>query len=196
MARLYANNAEATLASGITSGATSLTLATGKGALFPNPTAPDYFTLTLTQAATESSWEEVKVTARSGDVLTIERGQEGTTAAAWSAGDKAEIRWTALAAQNAANVADVGQAVLDFGAAPGGNLASVTISGQTDIKSTSLVDAWIMNVASADHNAYEHMIVPMTVRCGNVVPGVSFDITGFSEIQLTGMWAIQWIRTK
>ena len=50
MAQLFANNASGTLASGIANAGASLTLATGQGALFPNPTAADYFLLTLTQA--------------------------------------------------------------------------------------------------------------------------------------------------
>ena len=37
----------------------------------------------------------LKVTARSGDTLTIVRAQEGTTAQAWSAGAKVELRLTA-----------------------------------------------------------------------------------------------------
>lgn len=93
--QITTNNAKATLAGGISSGATSLTLATGKGALFPALSGGDWFMLTLTQAVTETSWEIVKVTARSGDVLTIVRAQEGTTAAAWATADKAELRLTA-----------------------------------------------------------------------------------------------------
>ena len=94
--QLFANNASSTLASGITNSATTLTLATGQGALFPSPTGGDWFLLTLTQATgVESSWEIVKCTSRSGDVLTIVRAQESTTAAAWSAGAKAEARVTA-----------------------------------------------------------------------------------------------------
>ena len=94
--QLFANNASSSLASGITNVATSLTLATGQGALFPNPTGGDWFLLTLTQATgVESSWEIVKVTARTTDTLTIVRAQESTSAAAWSAGAKAEARLTA-----------------------------------------------------------------------------------------------------
>lgn len=96
MSRLFSNNATSTLASGIASGATSLTVVSGHGALFPNPVAPDYATLTLSQAGTgESSWEEVILTSRSGDVLTVVRGAEGSTAAAWVTGDKVELRITA-----------------------------------------------------------------------------------------------------
>ncbi len=94
--QLFANNASSTVASGITAVATSLALATGQGALFPNPTGGDWFLLTLTQATgVESSWEIVKVIARTTDTLTIVRAQESTTAAAWSAGVKVEARLTA-----------------------------------------------------------------------------------------------------
>lgn len=96
-AQLFTNNGASTLASGITNVATSMTLATGTGSRFPALSGGDWFMLTLTQAGSETSWEVVKVTARSGDVLTIVRAQEGTTAAAWATSDKAELRVTAAA---------------------------------------------------------------------------------------------------
>ena len=92
--QLFANNASSTIAAGITNSATSLTLATGQGALFPSPTGGDWFLLTLTQATQESSWEIVKVTARSTDTLTIVRAQESTTGAIWATGSKVEARLT------------------------------------------------------------------------------------------------------
>lgn len=96
MARLFTNNASAALAAQLNAGATSLTVDTGLGALFPSPVSPDYAVLTLTQAGTsETSWEEVKLTARSGDVMTIVRAQEGSTDATWAAGSKVELRITA-----------------------------------------------------------------------------------------------------
>jgi hypothetical protein len=97
MPQLFSNNAASTLASGISSSAASLTLASGQGALFPNPTQGDYFLLTLigTTAGAESSWEIVKCTARSTDTLSIVRAQEGTTAGTWATGTKAELRITA-----------------------------------------------------------------------------------------------------
>lgn len=93
MAQLFTNNATTTLASGITGVATSLTVSTGTGALFPSPTGADYFLVTLTNLA--GNIEIIKCTSRTGDVLTIVRGQEGTTALAWLAGDKVELRITA-----------------------------------------------------------------------------------------------------
>jgi hypothetical protein len=102
MAILFTNNAATTLASGITNVATTLTVASGQGALFPNPTAVDYFLCTLENTA-GTSREIVKVTARSTDVFTIVRAQEGTTGTAFSTGDKVELRLTAGVAQSAAN---------------------------------------------------------------------------------------------
>lgn len=88
---LFTNNAATTLASNISNVATSLTVATGTGALFPNPTAGQYFYCTLANNA--GTVEIIKVTARSGDTFsTITRAQDGTSAVGWTAGDKVELR--------------------------------------------------------------------------------------------------------
>ncbi|MGM8634158.1 hypothetical protein [Enterobacter roggenkampii] len=93
---LAANNAQSVLAAGISASATSLTLNTGTGALFPSPVSgTSFFKLTLVDAATGQLSEIVHVTAKSGDVLTIARGQEGTSARAWSANDIAANMMTA-----------------------------------------------------------------------------------------------------
>ena len=92
MAVLYANNATTTLAASITGAATSFSVASGKGALFPAISGSDYFYVTLANAA--GTIEIVKVTARSVDTFTVVRGQDGTAAAAWAAGDKVDLRIT------------------------------------------------------------------------------------------------------
>ncbi|MDQ2230667.1 hypothetical protein RBI69_12575 [Citrobacter portucalensis] len=85
---LAANNAQTVLAAGISSTATSLTVNAGTGTLFPSPAAgTSFFKLTIIDAATGSLTEIVHVTARAGDVFTIQRGQEGTVPRAWSAND-------------------------------------------------------------------------------------------------------------
>ena len=101
MAILFTNSAATTLASSIGSGATSLTVASGGGALFPNPTSPDYFLVTLV-GISGTPIEIVKVTARSTDTFTIVRGQEGTTPSAFTGGDKVELRITAATMNSAA----------------------------------------------------------------------------------------------
>ena len=88
-----------------------------------------------------------------------------------------------------------GAVTVDFGPAPGSYLATATVIGQTTIGSNSQCDAWIMGQASPDHNYEEHMIAPITVRAGNIVPGVGFDIWATSDMRLTGRFNVQWVRT-
>ncbi|MFH2226166.1 hypothetical protein ABK716_29335, partial [Enterobacter kobei] len=81
---------------GISASATSLTVNSGTGSLFPAPSAGvSFFKLTLIDAATGQLTEIMHVTARTGDTMTIDRGQEGTTARAWSANDIAANMMTA-----------------------------------------------------------------------------------------------------
>jgi hypothetical protein len=91
---LFTNNAATTLASSITNVATSLTVAAGTGALFPTLAGSQYFYCTIANNAGTN--EIVKVTARSTDTFTIVRAQDGTSAVAWSSGDKVELRLTRI----------------------------------------------------------------------------------------------------
>ena len=93
MAMKFTNNATTTLASNITSSATSLTVSASSGSLFPTLSGSDYFYCTL--ANTSGAIEIVKVTARSTDTFTITRGQDGTSGQAWNSGDKVELRLVA-----------------------------------------------------------------------------------------------------
>jgi hypothetical protein len=95
------NNANATLATGINSSATSITLTSGQGARFPTLGAGDFFYATLID--TSNNLEIVKCTARSTDVLTVVRAQESTTARAYNTGDRIEIRLTAQTFIDAVN---------------------------------------------------------------------------------------------
>lgn len=87
MITLFANNAKTTLAAPITSTATSITVAPGTGALFPSPTTGQGFRVTLNSVSTPTLYEICICTARSGDTLTVIRGQEGTTASPFSLSD-------------------------------------------------------------------------------------------------------------
>lgn len=82
------NNAKSVLAAGISASATVITVGTGAGALFPAPVSgQSYFKLTITDAATKTISEIMHVTSVSGDVMTVIRGQEGTTPRVWSTND-------------------------------------------------------------------------------------------------------------
>ena len=95
---LFTNNAQTTLGQPLSLGATTCVLATGTGALFPNPAVGQSFTLTFNDAQTGVQSEIALCTARLGDVCTIVRGQEGTTAKNWVIGDLASNYFTAGAA--------------------------------------------------------------------------------------------------
>ena len=96
---LFTNNAATTLASSILVGATSLTVSSGTGALFPTLAGGAYFYCTLSNTA-NTTIEIIKVTARSTDTFTIVRAQDNTSASAFTAGDKVELRLTAIDLQN------------------------------------------------------------------------------------------------
>ena len=87
----------------------------------------------------------------------------------------------------------IGTATLNFGSAPGTNQVKVTVS-DSGVQSTSFLVAVLMAVSTATHNAYEHNIVDMTLRCGNIVPGVSFDIVATSNWRLSGTFTARWSR--
>lgn len=99
MGLVLKNNAVSVIPATIGVGDTSVTLYTGTGALFPLLGAGDYFYATISSIT--NAYEIVKVTARSGDVLTIVRAQEGTTALSFPASSRIEIRVTVQ------NVADL-----------------------------------------------------------------------------------------
>jgi hypothetical protein len=94
MARKFANFASSTLASGISDSDLTLTVASGHGSRFPSLGVGETFRLVLVNVTTTVR-EICQCTARSGDVLTIVRGQEGTTPTAFASGSVVSHRVTA-----------------------------------------------------------------------------------------------------
>lgn len=95
---LFSNNASASLAASISSSATTVTVTTGQGGLFPAISGGNFFYATLTDSS--NNLEIVKVTGRTTDSMTVVRAQEGTTARAYAAADKLELRVTAAVLNN------------------------------------------------------------------------------------------------
>jgi hypothetical protein len=96
MVERFSNRARGTLAAGIGAGDLSLTLDTGQGALFPALSVGDYFWGVLEEGSlyAPSKREVVQATVRSGDVVTIVRGQQGTAAQSFALGSRFENRIT------------------------------------------------------------------------------------------------------
>lgn len=113
---IFKNNFEVALAQPTTTSDTTITIRSGSG--FPTLGANERVVATIVDAATGLQFEIVTVTAVVGNVLTVQRAQEGTAARAWAAGDMLSIRTTA---------ATLTGTVRNFGEVPNGiNLNALT----------------------------------------------------------------------
>ena len=105
---VFSNNARATLAAPLSPTTTLITLPSGFGDYFPSPAPGQYFVLTLQDAATRLIEEITYCVSRTGDSLTVLRGQEGTTALSWLVGD---ICYNSVSAVTLAGFVQSGQLV-------------------------------------------------------------------------------------
>jgi hypothetical protein len=99
MTVILKNNAFGFLVSSISASDTAIVLQSGNGANFPTLGSGEYFYATL--QPTSGVLEIVKVVARTGDVLTVTRAQEGTSAVSFAAGSRVELRVTAKSVTDA-----------------------------------------------------------------------------------------------
>jgi len=91
---LFANNASSRLLNDISPLQTSIQLLPGEGDRFPSPGLNQIFKITVMDYVTGDR-EIMHCTARSGDVLTVERGREDTVAHAFVANTLVQLRITA-----------------------------------------------------------------------------------------------------
>jgi hypothetical protein len=175
----FTNNATATLAASITTSSTSLTVTTGQGALFPTLAAGDYFYATLVDSS--NNIEIVKITARSSDTLTATRAQEGTTARAYAAADKLELRVTAAALTNFATQdgPNTFSAANNFTVVPtfSGGALPVTSGGTNATTAT----AARTSLAAVGQNGTETLIGSVagtSTITGTVTPAITSYVTG------------------
>lgn len=91
---VFTNNASSLLAASIDDNDLTVQVDSGDGALFPDPGAGQFFKIALVNAL--GDLEICHCTARAGDLLTVVRAQEGTSAQAWTNGStRVELRLTA-----------------------------------------------------------------------------------------------------
>ena len=92
MALKIANLARSKLAVPVSKDETQLQVLTGHGARFPVLSSGDWFPVVLENE--DGKIEICRATARTGDVITVLRGREGTDSRAYLAGDACELRMT------------------------------------------------------------------------------------------------------
>lgn len=76
-----------------------------------------------------------------------------------------------------------GVTTINFGVFPGGTDATTIITGQTGILAGSIVSAWIIPTATADHSVDEHWADPPDIVAGNIIAGTGFTIYGKIKLQ-------------
>lgn len=90
-----------------------------------------------------------------------------------------------------------GETVVDFGAFSARKSdTSISVTGQTGITGTSIVNAWISAKATGDHSIDEHCLEPIQVFAGNIQAGVGFTIYAISRNLFNarphGLFTVQW----
>lgn len=124
------NNAQSALASAVASSATSLTLVSGDGSKFPSSN----FNITVDD-------EILLCSSRSGDVLTVTRAQESTTAAVHAAGAVVSLNLTAKHITDIQGAIDSIQS--SFGKSAGINRSTAqTIPNNTEVDVSFNVKKW------------------------------------------------------
>jgi trimeric autotransporter adhesin len=198
MALTFKNNASTTLSGAINNTQTSITVVNGSN--FPVVTAGgDFFYATMYEvsASTEINIEIIKVTATSGNLWTIERAQDGTTARSRSdvVTCYVELRLTAAGAnemlQKALNLSDLSNAGtartnLGLGSMATQDAANVNITGGT-ISGVTLTNldsttTFVDNADSTKKLAFEVSGVSTGTTRTLTVPNASGTIALLSDL--------------
>ena len=88
-------------------------------------------------------------------------------------------------------MATQGTTTVDFGSRSTDTTATVT--GQSGISGSNMVEAWIVPTATASNTADNHWVEDLSVVAGNISNGVGFTVyakcrTGFAHGQYTIGW--------
>lgn len=89
-----------------------------------------------------------------------------------------------------------GTAVIDFGAYPGGNEASIAVTGQATIGATSKCEAFFMaDDTSGSHTASDHRYAAALVAltCGTPTASTGFTIYGRCLEKMQGSFQVRWV---
>jgi hypothetical protein len=119
------NDVRSKLAVSLNVNDTQVRVLAGHGVRFPTLSAPeDWFPLALENA--NGDIEYMRATARSGDIITVIRGQEGSTARGYPSGSLVELRLTVAALD-----ARIERMIEEGGGTPVNNLTVASVSDGT-----------------------------------------------------------------
>jgi hypothetical protein len=89
-----------------------------------------------------------------------------------------------------------GTLIFNFGAAPGTNIVTTTVTGLTTISATSKVEIFLMGTDStAEHNAVEHSLLPLELALSPiaVTAGTGFVAQAATRLRLTGTFQARYV---
>ncbi|HTQ48351.1 MAG TPA: hypothetical protein VMI75_36595 [Polyangiaceae bacterium] len=91
-----------------------------------------------------------------------------------------------------------GRTTITFGAAPGGDSASVAITGQSAILSSSACEAYLdaTGTGTSDHSVDEHIMAAadLDFTCSAIVAGTGFTVNAVSRSgNAYGQFNIIWV---
>lgn len=88
----------------------------------------------------------------------------------------------------------IGTFTLDFGAYPGSNEASVTVTGQTGISTDTPVEAFLMAEAAGTHTVQDATYAARFISLTCAAPvGDSFTVYARSEHKMQGQFAGRYV---
>jgi hypothetical protein len=170
MAAKVTNNASTTLATPMSSTSGTLQVAAGDGAMFPVLLGGDWFYVTLTNAAV--AFEVAKVTARSGDMLTLVRGVDNTVALPWSPGDRVSLNPCAALINEIMSASSVTEPYADAG----GTVDVISAAITTNATNSVLYDGYRIALGSMGANTVVDPKLSLTI---NGVPNPAVAIVKF-----------------
>jgi len=173
MAVVFSNNAATNLASNVSASATTISVV--DGSVFPDVSGGHYTYLTLHDL--NDNIEIVKLTARSGNTLTVDRGHDGTTGRSFVAGDKCELRITAVLLNEIASQADT-DTNTEYTAGSGLNLSGTTFTNTAPDQTVSLTGSGATTISGTYPN--------FTISSTDTNTDTNTTYTAGSGLSLTG----------
>lgn len=191
------NNSVSRLAANITNVATTITLTTGEGSKFPTLTGSQYFMGTLVKS--DGTTEIVKVTARSGDTLTVTRAAEDVggvqTAYAFTAGDRFEHRLTAGVLSNEIDRIDNGSTFEVLNKSANYTLTEADVTSFTRVNTVSGTVTITLPSIAALTDDYDVMIAKVSSDANvvTIARSSSDTINGGTSYTINNQWQSAWL---
>jgi hypothetical protein len=182
VAQQFANGAATTLSSPALSTDTVLNVVATTN--FPTLGAGDWVYLTLATPTTpETAREIVKVTSWTGTAVTCVRGQDGTTAQAWAAASRAELRSVAQMLRDMTNSFAValasGAINLGLGTCFSLTVTAATTFSVTNVPATGLLGGFVLDLTNGGAYALTWWGVKWAAGTAPTLTTSGRDVLGF-----------------